>query len=346
MNKEFRATKFLSDEFKKELAKAASPYQGNVVPILSTLQSLCAPPLNCKTVVFEREYVDKDYLDEYAAFYCRAFKKYSPRSTRLHFFAADFTDAEIPRLDALLDSNKNAYLGFLVLRPTDLQRVGRTVLKPTLKDPDKEFIHCKAEFKAHILGQKFTIEAMPFIQQDTQVGACAQASLWMLARYMSRRFGHRDFLPAEINEMAKAKEAMGRSLPAASGLTLRQMLDALEAMGLYAWSYSNNELDVCSEHIDAALPLKPKAKKKEKEEHKRFVRMIKLTDIAYRYIESGLPVIFCTDNHAVVGIGHTYDHALQAAVAIQRIPAFIVHNDAVGCSAWTNSLRRWNSLRA
>ncbi len=328
MKKEFHTTKFPSPEFTRELVKCATPYRGNPGPINQTLQALAAAPLNCKTVIFEREYVDKDYQDEYAAFYSRAFKKYPPRAVRLHFFAGDFSDADIPQLESV--APPNVYLGFLVLRPTDLQRVGRTILKPILKNADTEFVHCQAEFSAHILGQKLTVKGMPFTQQDTQVGACAQASLWMVARYLSRRFGHREFLPGEINQLAKSKGGMGRVLPAELGLTWKQMLDALEGMGLSAWSYAIGQFDECSSHIDAALPLDPNATTDQKEQHRRRVRSLKLADIAYRYIESGLPVIFGTTNHAFVGIGHTYDHAAQAKAAIQRIPGFITHNDGSG----------------
>jgi len=327
MKKEFKATKFPSPQFDQELQKCTTPYQGNKTPI-EEIKALASAPLGCKTVIFEREYVDKDYQDEYAAFYSRAFKKYEPRATRLHFFAADLTQADIPRLESVVPAD--AYLGFLVLRPTDLQRVGRTILKPALKNLDQEFVHCLGEFSAHILGQKFTVNAMPFIQQDTQVGACAQASLWMVARYLSRRFGHREFLPAEINQFAKAKGAWGRILPADKGLYWNQMLDALEAMGLSAWSYRIDEFDDCSKHIDAAVNLPPTPTVAQLADHLQQVRLLKLADIAYRYIESGLPVVFGTDNHALVGIGHTYDHAAQANVAIQRIPAFITHNDSSG----------------
>src|ERR1022692_1141685 len=321
MKKIFQSTKFLSPEFKQELQKCAVPYKGNPTPINNTLQALADPPLNCKTVIFEREYGDKDYQDEYAAFYSRAFKKYEPRATRLHFFAADFTQADIPKLESIVPPD--AYLGFLVLRPTDLQRVGRTLLKPTLKNPDQEFVHCLAEFSAHILGQKFSVKAMPFVQQDTQVGACAQASLWMVARFISRRYGHREFLPSEINLFAKAKGAWGRALPAERGLNWKQMLDALEGMGLSALSYSLDQFDDCSRHVDAAMPENAGWTPDQKAQHLQTVRSLKLADIAYRYIESGFPVILGTTNHALVGIGHTYDPAANASIAVQRIPGFI-----------------------
>lgn len=326
MQKKFIITKYPSAEFDQELKKVAPPNNGNPDPILATWRALNAAPLNCKTVVFELDYVDKDYQDEFAAFYSKAFKKYPARAVRLHFFAAVVTVADLQRIDSFQDQ----YLGFLVLRPTDLQQVGRTMLKPTLTDGDKEFIHCRVSFTAHILGCKLVVDGMPFIQQDSQVGACAQASLWMLARYMSRRFGYREFLPAEINHLAKVKGAMGRAFPAEFGLTVEQMLDALEGMGLPALSYSYLTLDECSNHIDKAYVLVPTLDPKKVKEHCDSVRVAKLADIAYRYIESGLPVILCTSNHALVCIGHTYDHEVAAAAAIQRIPDFIVHNDNAG----------------
>jgi len=323
MKKLFRVTTFGSPEFRQELNKTASPYGGNDKPIKS-VEALIAS-LSCKTAVFEYDYVDKDYQDEYAVFYSKAFKKYSSRAVRLHFFSSVLSETDVPPIS----SPPTAYLGFLILRPTDLQRVGRTVLKPTLNH-DQEFIHCQTDFTAHILGHKMTVTGMPFIQQDTQVGACAQASLWMLARYMSRRFGHREFLPSEINNLAKAKGAMGRALPAEFGLNWKQMLDALEGMGFFAWSYSKDYLDDCSKHIDDVFPKPQNATSQEEKKHEQLVQTLKLADIAYRYIESGLPVIFGTLAHALVGIGHTYDHAAQAATSIQRIPDFYVHNDAMG----------------
>jgi len=323
MIKIFHPAKFGSSEFYQKLNEASSPYGGNDKPIKS-VEALIAS-LSCKTAVFEYDYVDKDYQDEYAVFYSKAFKKYSPRAVRLHFFSSELSDADVPQISSFAD----AYLGFLILRPTDLQRVGRTVLRSNL-NRDQEFIHCQTDFTAHILGHKLTVTGMPFIQQDTQVGACAQASLWMLARYMSRRFGHREFLPSEINQLAKAKGAMGRALPAEFGLNWKQMLDALEGMGFFAWSYSKYYLDDCSKHIDDAFPKPQKATPQDEKNHEQFVQTLKLADIAYRYIESGLPVIFGTSDHALVGIGHTYDHAAQATTSIQRIPEFFVHNDAIG----------------
>ncbi len=326
MKKRFVVVPFNSSEFGDLFLEEIIPYQGNPTPAQTILTHLRSTALNCQSAVFEYDYVDEDYQDEFACFYSKAFKNYPHRCTRVHFFSC-----AIPKRTRMGFSRyRKSYLGFTILRPTDLQRVGRTILKPPLNDPDRQFINCATFYDTHILGDAFRVQAMPFIQQDTQVGACAQASLWMLARYMSRRFGHRRFLPAEINSLAKAHTAMGRQLPAESGLTAIQMLDALQGMGFAAVMYSRDTVDSCSQHIDAAFPVTGNTPQ-ERELSQSLQRTAKLADIAYRYIESGLPVILGTDDHALVAVGHTYDPTIaNAAAAIQRIPSFYTNNDNLG----------------
>lgn len=326
MKKRYIVVPFNSPAFKTNLLQEVLPYQGNPTPVNTIFSQLSSPSLSCQTAVFEYDYVDEDYQDEFACFYSKAFKKYPHRCTRVHFFSC-----AIPvKTRTGFGQYRNSYLGFTVLRPTDLQRIGRTVLKPPLDDTHRQFINCAAVYSAHILGDSFSVRAMPFIQQDTQVGACAQASLWMLARYMSQRFGHRQFLPAEINALAKAHMAMGRPLPAESGLTPIQILDALQGMGFSAVMYSKENIDMCSRHIDSAFPVTGSTPA-EQEASRNMQRTAKLADIAYRYIESGLPVILGTRDHALVAIGHTYDPTVAtAAAAIQRIPSFYTNNDSLG----------------
>lgn len=212
MKKKFKAFSHASKEFWRFLQSLMDSYAGNKGPIDRIMRDVCGNAW--KGVVVEEDYVDKDFQDEFSAFYSKAFKTYSPRCVRLHFFSKKVSQKNIENFSLPVDS----YLGFMVVRPTDLQRVGRTVLKPHIDENKNVFITCQEEFCAHILGERLTVKGMPFIQQDTQVGVCAQASLWMLARYMSRRFGLRDYLPAEINQFAKSHSAGGRILPSERGL--------------------------------------------------------------------------------------------------------------------------------
>lgn len=149
---------------------------------------------------------------------------------------------------------------------------------------------------------------------------------------MSRLFEHREFLPSEINHWAKSHSARGRYYPADNGLTLGQMLDGLEGMGLSPTSYQKAWLDEGSTHVERAFPAAGKSEIPLKVVSQQLERQrtAKLADIAYRYIESGLPVIFGTANHVLVGVGYKYDSAIHASIAIERVSSFYVHNDNMG----------------
>jgi hypothetical protein len=315
MYKNLKLFRFNSDEFWDFITDHVS-YSGST-PIVNALRSLL---LNyCESVVVEPDYIDKDYLDEYSAYYSRLFKQYPHRALRLHFFAESVTEKQVNAFK--LPTNNDSYLGFTIIRPTDFQRMGRTVLASHISENAEAFITCRVKFCTHVLGQELSITGMPFIQQDTQVGACAQAALWMLGRYMSRRFRTREYLPAEINVFAKAHRQEGRLLPAERGLNSSQILDALQAMGLSAEVILKSSLEFSDN---------PGFEEAFKGKSQDVIASAKLAEIAYRYIESGLPVIFATKDHALVGIGHSYNPNKKAQLAIQRIPSFYVNNDSVG----------------
>ena len=48
--------------------------------------------IGAKTIVVERKYVDKDYLEDFAAYYVRCFHPYDRFCARLHFFDKEIKD--------------------------------------------------------------------------------------------------------------------------------------------------------------------------------------------------------------------------------------------------------------
>jgi hypothetical protein len=279
--------------------------------------------LKCSTIVVEKNYTDRDYKAEFTALYAKRFYTPPPRCIRLHFFSESLSSEkfleEIDRLD------NASYLGYCVVRPTEFNRVGRTIIKlstsplPNPQRPNKAYITCHAEFEVNILGRRFKISGFPFIQQDTQVGVCAHAALWMISRYMSVLGYCHEFLPSDINILAKAHQPRGRTYPAEQGLVTVQMLDALHGMGLSAIHYNRNNLpeNIC-EHIK--LPAGETDDLVSK----------KMGDLIYRYIESRLPVLLTTKDHAVVALGHTLQSKPQVPNNIDQIPSFIVNDDGRG----------------
>ncbi len=100
--------------------------------------------LGAATIVVEIDYVDGDFLDDYASYYVRCFDGYRRFCRRLHFFRQEI-DADqfgqwlgdpswvepAPDLDA-------GYLGFIVVKPLGSSIIGRTDLAPLVGEDDGE----------------------------------------------------------------------------------------------------------------------------------------------------------------------------------------------------------------
>jgi hypothetical protein len=88
--------------------------------------------LGAQTVLVEDQYFDRDYLSEFAAFYCTSSAGYPNVCRRLHYFSAAFDRSALER--AIADDSdargllEKSYLGFIVLRPIPGTPFGRTVL--------------------------------------------------------------------------------------------------------------------------------------------------------------------------------------------------------------------------
>lgn len=287
-------------------SKYESIYRGKGV-----FSNICALAkfLNCKTVLVENDYVDYDYRDEFSHFYSSVFASYSNLCTRLHFFKD-----HIASIRGLKDAQGNCdYLGYTVIRPVEVGKVGRTILRPWIYSPDRDYHLCVPCFKSHIFGREFVTPASPFIQQDTMVMRCAQASIWIATRVLSQEH---DFLPRclpyEITDAATQYPSwIGRPMPS-SGLTLELMVNSLTQLGYPPLVYS-----------------------------KRHFPEDKWDPVAliYKYIESQIPVVAVVPNHAIAIIGHTFNPQLDVSEeAKQRriisseewLDSFIIHDDALG----------------
>jgi hypothetical protein len=48
--------------------------------------------LEAKSILLEREYIDKDYLEDYVSYYVKCFGNNGEKCARLHFFKTDHID--------------------------------------------------------------------------------------------------------------------------------------------------------------------------------------------------------------------------------------------------------------
>lgn len=267
---------------------------------MEILLDLATKELKAKTAVIE-PYISTDWNSEYSAIYSRTFHDIQMRAQRVHFFGKAIDENDLYDIPKEL---KDAYLGYTVVRPLQAFRVGDTVLKSPCSmatEDGIELVHCQEEYSVSLLGNRLKVRGMPFIQQDTTAAVCAEADLWMVARYLNKRGEIGRYRPAEITRLANATITTG---PARVGLFEHQMMDALRQMGL-------NPVTIYP--TDAS-------------ESKEFV---------YTCVESELPIITGIPGHVFVVIGHGhYQRPPKSGVGLKSISdlikTFIVHDDAQG----------------
>lgn len=94
-----------------------------------------------KAVLVERNYFDKDYRSTYYNFYSKKGQRYRADCVRLHFFDGTVTfDEKALRLNCADNRPTDHYFGYMVLRPTGISTIGRTVLSPDVRSGASRFI--------------------------------------------------------------------------------------------------------------------------------------------------------------------------------------------------------------
>lgn len=245
----------------------------------------------CHGVVIEDNYIDEDYRAGFARFHYMRHHDTQRRCQRLHFFSSPIPAQGLINLPTQLIKS---YLGFTVIRPLPAFRFGRTILSPKLIETnssvEEKYVTCVAPYHANLAGNEIDFLGVPWLQQDTLVSACASAALWVGNVHMAHKFPNEYSIyhTCDITDLA-TRQAMstGRAMPS-MGLTNEQMMLALQDMGY------------------DPLPYQP-------------LDQIEAHNIAYRYVESGLPVItgffyltnvggrIIPNGHAVTIVGHTFD---------------------------------------
>ncbi len=206
-------------------------YPHTTSPITKTLTYL--KQLGCKSMIVESPYQDNEYRDEFYHYHSRVFRRFSRDCCRLHFFTNHLKKGFIDDLKAPEGTpNKHTpknldYLGFIVIRPTESAKIGRTVLKQLKGENNADFILCGSEFSA-ILGKlSLKVKGVPFIQADRRVMVCAQASLWIALRSMHQKFGLPTVTPYKTSKSAmRLRGDEGQKMPSEC-LSIGQMVKSI-----------------------------------------------------------------------------------------------------------------------
>ena len=285
--------------------------------------------LDARTVVVERDYVDKDYLIDYSKFYARSFKCYERFTIRLHFFSKNFSEEDFKKMLASgnVDQLMKEYCGFVVIKPIsdrdDKPLIGRTILKTY----PKEINHGKRHFlteKHHVslYGILLDMDSLPYKTQDIAVGACATTAMWVSLYPLNKLFNVPLYSSYEITEKSVTLPSEFRSFPS-EGLSFGQMINFIKSIGLD------------TEIINV--------------EHKRSEEIDSLISAAVTsYLNCGLPIIvelaLKKDNkiyghHATVISGYRISSS-------DHIEEFYVHDDQIGPYSKaipTKDLAKWKN---
>jgi hypothetical protein len=202
--------------------------------------------LKCSTMVVEKAYVDRDFLDDFAHYYVRCFRPYDRFCKRVHFFSgvdetllAKYFEGEAD-VDVLVRNLNRDYLGFVVVKPLPSAIIGRTVVKPwegTISsgedEPGRRSIRCLRSYDVNFAGIKLNILGLGFQEQDKVLAACATSALWSAFQRTSEMFGHGQPSLFEITTHATRYLQFTRTIPS-EGLTVSQMCQAIRETGLEA----------------------------------------------------------------------------------------------------------------
>lgn len=195
--------------------------------------------IGAKTIVVEKKYIDKDYLEDFAAYYVKCFQEYGKTCARLHFFEADFNTEDF---ESLLSGStarlkiaqlQQSYCGFVVIKPLPQTIIGRTCLR-TYGNSSTRSYPVARRFPAHLFGIHLSVnDTLPFQEQDNVVAACATSALWSVFQATALEFQHALMTPVEITRAATEHfPAETRMIPNRGGLSTAMMAHAIRSVDL------------------------------------------------------------------------------------------------------------------
>jgi hypothetical protein len=232
-------------------------------------------------VLVEKGYTDKDYRSTFYKHYAKKGRIYRDDCVRLHFFAEGITfDAGTVDLRSMSGTvNEGQYYGFIVLRPTIVATIGRSILSPDIRAGARGTA-IQAKHKVHLLGYTLNVMGFPSMAQHIDISVCAHVSCWSILRHYSERFPqHRELLLHEITMMASQFDP--------GGVTPGLGLDIGEA-----------------ERVFQAAGTFPLIVAKTGQTDDRFYAQM------LAYLESGFPLFVALDingdGHAIVAAGYSW----------------------------------------
>lgn len=284
-------------------------------------------------IVYENDYIDKHYLEDYSAYYARCFVNYKKTCSRLHFFK-DITKSEDNKEDKpyieftklingkTSDYTQENYLGFIILRPIPYTFFANICLRAYESNENRKLL--VKENTSSLFGQTFKINSIPFQEQDRAVSACATASLWTF--YQSNIINCHNSVPSpnQITQSAyPEKHGYTREFPSV-GLSTKMICRSLRHYGFTPESYQFGM-------------------KKSDDIKKKNISLLK--EYIYTYSSSSMPLILgitvknlkskeIIGEHAVTVVGHKTNTELSDGTDDMMVSKYLeklyAHDDRYG----------------
>lgn len=209
------------------------------------------------TIVVETDYVDKSFRDSFYTLYSTKLMEYNRNCVRISFFKPEISE-EINLTIDNIELIKQAYLGFLIVRPLAECCIGRNVISPfALNERHPEMDLCCVDINATCMGMKMNVTGFPHSSQDGEMMSCAETTVWAILEYFGNKYSdYKPIIPSEILSTLKPF-AYERQLPS-GGLTFEQISIALKSQGFGSKVYERSnpmfkELFTC--YIESGIPL-------------------------------------------------------------------------------------------
>ena len=238
-----------------------------IVPLISNLK-------DSLWVWIEHPYVDKVYRDSYYFYYSSKLGNYYKDCIRFSLFEKKIENSDFRNKENhdLLTRN---YRGFVVVRPTIPNILGRNIISP-LAFKNNGFIICSNEFPATANSNKFNVRGFPHSSQDSETISCAETSIWGIMEYFGTKYAeYKPVLPSNIISVLN-ELSYERQIPS-KGLYSNQLSYALRKFGFGTVLYSRKAYS-------------------------------DIENILGCYIESGIPCIVVIQStkiaHAILCLGH------------------------------------------
>ena len=231
-----------------------------------------------KAVLVEHGYVDKDYRSTFYNFYATKGRRYRSDCVRLHFFDGTVRYDE-ERTDIACNDGRpqDHYFGYIVLRPTIVATLGRSVLSPDIRLGARGRAIQSVHY-VHLLGHLLPVWGFPSMAQHVDIAVCAHVSCWAILRYYSETYPqHREYLVHDITKLVAPFDPGG--LVPALGFNVLGAERVFQAAGCFpvlVGKHSSSEGEFYSQFL--------------------------------AYLESGFPLFVAMNSqrHAVVVVGYSW----------------------------------------